>query len=134
MAASSRAASPPRSAPIRAWSPPISATRWGEVDRDRPDDRPLASPRPLLCAPLPDGVRLFEPANGALGVEGPLQQCLRIPFAPAWRIEKIAAIHVNGAGQTRNRVGHRMDDVASEGLGALLAERLGAGSFELAAV
>src|SRR5262249_22636997 len=62
-----------------------------------------------------------EPANVALGIQGPFQQRLRVPFAPVRGIEKIAAVHVNRPGEARNRVGHGVDDVVSEGLSILFA-------------
>ena len=61
-------------------------------------------------------VRCLEHAPVQREVIGPLGERFRIPLA-ALRAVKIAAIDVDCAGQPRQWVGHRMDDVAPERLG-----------------
>src|SRR5207245_10578156 len=86
--------------------------------------RPPACLRP--CAQtvelLIDLVRLLEPANRALAVHRTFHQGFSIPFA-AVRAEKIAAIDVNGAGQSRNRICHGMNDVVAKRLRVADAQR-----------
>src|SRR5947209_4814159 len=77
-------------------------------------------------------VRLLEKAHVLLQIVAPLMQCLGVPFAAADG-EEVAAIDVNGAGQPRHRVGHRMDDLAAERLDIALAERLCPGRLDPAA-
>jgi hypothetical protein len=47
---------------------------------------------------------------------------VRVSFGPGFRNE-IAAIRVDGTGQPVDRVGHRMDDVGTEGGRLPLADR-----------
>src|SRR5262249_17024646 len=112
--------------PTRVTSPSAcaGATRRSGRTRGRPA-RGLE--RPLSLALRQGGVCLFEPANGAVGIEGSFQQRLRIPLAPVRGIEEITAVHVNRPGEARNRVGHGMDDVVSERFDIPLAKRLGTG-------
>jgi hypothetical protein len=61
-------------------------------------------------------IGLLEPAYGPIGIERLFHQGFRIPFATAGRIEEIAAIDVERSGQTRDWVGHGMNDVVAERL------------------
>src|SRR5437016_5101216 len=78
-------------------------------------------------------VRFLEEAHVLLQIIAPFVQRLGVPFAAADG-KKVAAIDMNGAGQPRYRVGHRMDDVAAERLGIALAKRFCPGRLDPATV
>jgi len=78
-----------------------------------------------------EGVGFLELAQNTIDITRLLDQGFRIPFAAA-RGEKIAAVDVNGAGETGNRICDGMNDVLSERLGVFFAEGAGSGGFEFA--
>src|SRR5260370_3766864 len=71
-------------------------------------------------------VRLLEQPHVLRDIVALLAEGFWIPFA-ALGGEEVAAIDVDGGAQPRDRVGHRMDDVARERLRIPLAQRLRAG-------
>src|SRR5687767_12777191 len=78
-------------------------------------------------------VRVFKGAHRLLRIPGLLDQRFRVPLAPLGS-EKIAAVNMKSTGQARDRIGHRMDDVAPEQLGISLAQRFCARRLDLVAV
>src|SRR5712692_5451097 len=62
------------------------------------------------------GVRLFEQLHGLRHIVAALLKGLWIPFA-ALGSEEVPTIDVNGAGQPVDRIGHRMNDVFTQGVG-----------------
>jgi len=61
-------------------------------------------------------VGLFKELHVLRHIVATLLQGLRIPFT-ALGGEEVPTVDVNGAGQTGNRIGHRMNDVFTEGVG-----------------
>src|SRR5258708_20669201 len=72
-------------------------------------------------------------APGALHVKALLAQRLGVPFATRLG-EEGAAIDMEGAGQPRNWVGHRMNDVVAKRHGILFRQGLRSGGFNGPAV
>src|SRR6266566_3153112 len=101
----------------------IEEDRLGQLAHDEPYSfLTTASNGSYGCQP---GIRLLEHADILRQVVFPLEERLRIPFA-AGHGKKVAAIDVDRPGQTRQRIGHRVDDVTSERLDLPLAQRPGA--------
>ena len=73
----------------------------------------------------------FKTANRAFRIERSFQQSFRVPLTPVRGIEEITAVHMNCTGQAENRIGYRVNDVASERRRIPLAQRFGAGSLDL---
>src|SRR3546814_1034645 len=90
---------------------------------------PTGRTTPLGASGGVTGIRLLEQAHVLLDVVALFQERLRVPFA-AVDAEEIAAIDVEGAGQARDRIRHRVDDLLSERNGIPHAERPGAGRSE----
>ena len=80
------------------------------------EPKPAPSPRGLgfhrlgVCKKR---VGLLESAEHFVPVAGLFQEGLRVPLTPR-HTEKVAAVDVNRASQTRDWVRHRMDDVVSQ--------------------
>src|SRR5690348_12230583 len=79
------------------------------------------------------GVGLSEQVQVFFHVEWSFEQRFRIPFA-ARRGEEIPTIDVDGARQSRQRVGHGVDDIAPERLDIPFPQRLRAGGLDAAAI
>src|SRR3546814_10123801 len=90
------------------------------------DRMPTGRTTPLGASGGVTGIRFLEQAHVLLYVVALFQERLRVPFA-AVDAEEIAAIDVEGAGQARDRIRHRVDDLLSERNGIPHAERPGAG-------
>ncbi len=77
-------------------------------------------------------VGLREQPEQLFDVAGLLPQRPRIPFA-AVGAKEIAAVNVDGAGQPRDGIGDRMDDVRPQRLGILFAQGAGTRGLDLPA-
>src|SRR4051812_33844518 len=76
------------------------------------------------------GVGVIERADCLLRVPRLFDQRFRVPIALLGG-EKIATVNMNGPGQARNRVQHRMDDVSPEQHRLTLTQGLGPRSLDL---
>ena len=76
-----------------------------------------------------EGVGFLELADDSVYVTGLFAEGFGVPFAAPGG-EKIAAVHMDGTGETGNRIGDGVNDVVAERLGVLFAKGAGAGGFE----
>ena len=84
----------------------------------------------LHLAVRKDGIGFLEQPHGLFYIVALLQKGLRVPLA-ALGTKKITTVHVDRAGQTRNRVGYGMNDVTSKRFRILLAQRPGTCGLQL---
>ena len=66
-------------------------------------------------------VTFLEQLERPLRVTGVFEEPLRIPLTSR-HAEEIPTVHVNGAGQTADRVGNGVDDIMAKGEGVAFAE------------
>src|SRR5262245_19011605 len=108
------------SKPLASWVPPISALTL----RNRQCARLARS----ASRGAVERVYLVEQPHDLRHVVAILLQGLRVPFT-ALGAEEVSPVDVDGAGQTRDRIGHRVDDVATEGFGVFRRQRFRARGF-----
>ena len=86
--------------------------------------------RHLYFGARKDGIGFLEQPHGLFYIVALFQEGLSVPLA-ALGTKKVTTVDVDRAGQTRNRVSYRMNDVRSKRFRILLAQRPGTGGLHL---